>query len=120
MVQLDDYLIKLAADLPRRFEYARGLRRRFIFEELQGKVNSFMGDGKSATVLLPGKGGADFVLTVDGRKYVVEVGLGKDRAAQVRRSMERVSADRGIVIGEKFYANDDILSIPWRTFLGMI
>ena len=68
----------------------------------------------------PGKGGADFVLTVDGRKYVVEVGLGKDRATQVRRSMERVSADRGIVIGEKFYANDDILSIPWRAFLALI
>ncbi|RLF85063.1 ATP-binding protein, partial [Thermococci archaeon] len=54
MVQLDDYLIKLVADLPRRFEYARGLRRRFIFEELQGKVNSFMREGKCATVLLPG------------------------------------------------------------------
>ncbi|RLF76300.1 ATP-binding protein, partial [Thermococci archaeon] len=44
----------------------------------------------------------------------------KDRATQVRRSMERVSADRGIVIGEKFYANDDILSIPWRAFLALI
>ena len=68
----------------------------------------------------PGKGGADFVLTVDGQKYVVEVGLGKDRVTQVKRSMERVGADRGVVIGEKFYVDDNILAIPWRTFLALI
>ncbi|NJE25901.1 ATP-binding protein [Thermococcus sp. MV5] len=68
----------------------------------------------------PGKGGADFLLTVDGRKYIVEVGLGKDSVTQVKKSMERVGADRGIVIGEKFYVADNILSIPWRAFLAMI
>ncbi|CAD5243266.1 ATP-binding protein [Thermococcus camini] len=68
----------------------------------------------------PGKGGADFVLTRKGKRYVVEVGLGKEDYAQVRRSMERTGAEFGIVIGREFDARENLLMIPWWAFLGLV
>lgn len=68
----------------------------------------------------PKKGGADFVLTRNGKRYVVEVGLGKRTASQVKRSMERLKAERGIVIGESFDLEGEIITIPWRAFLALI
>lgn len=68
----------------------------------------------------PGKGGADFVLTRNGRRYVVEVGLGKDDYSQVRRSMERLGAEFGIVIGKEFEMKGNLLMIPWWAFLGLM
>ncbi|ASJ08307.1 ATPase [Thermococcus siculi] len=68
----------------------------------------------------PGKRGADFVLTRKGKRYVVEVGLGKDDYSQVKRSMERLGADFGIVIGKEFEVNGNLLMIPWWTFLGLV
>jgi len=32
MVEITDYLLKLSAELPSRFDYVRGLRKRFLFE----------------------------------------------------------------------------------------
>ncbi|NJE49459.1 ATP-binding protein [Thermococcus sp. 9N3] len=68
----------------------------------------------------PGKGGADFVLTRGGKRYVIEVGLGKSDYAQVKRSMERTGADFGIVIGKEFEARDNLLMIPWWAFLSLV
>ncbi|NJE30260.1 ATP-binding protein [Thermococcus sp. 18S1] len=68
----------------------------------------------------PGKGGADFVLTRRGKRYVVEVGLGKASYTQVRRSMERTGADFGIVIGREFDVRENLLMIPWWAFLSLV
>ena len=68
----------------------------------------------------PGKGGADFVLTKEGRRYVVEVGLGKADYSQVRRSMERTGADFGIVVGREFEVRENLLMIPWWAFLSLV
>ncbi len=68
----------------------------------------------------PGKGGADFVLTRKGKRYVVEVGIEKAGYAQVRRSMERMGADFGIVIGREFDVKENLLMIPWWVFLGLV
>ncbi|GAB6136396.1 ATP-binding protein [Thermococcus prieurii] len=68
----------------------------------------------------PGKGGADFVLTRGGKRYVIEVGLGKAGYTQVKRSMERTGADFGIVIGKEFEARDNLLMIPWWAFLSLV
>lgn len=68
----------------------------------------------------PGKGGADFVFTRKGKRYVIEVGLGKDNYSQVRRSMERLGADFGIVIGKGFDVKGNLLMIPWWAFLGLM
>lgn len=68
----------------------------------------------------PGKGGADFLLIRNGKRYVVEVGLGKDDSSQVKRSIKRLKAEKGIVIGKEFDVRDDILMIPWWGFLALI
>ena len=68
----------------------------------------------------PGKGGADFLLIKNGERYVIEVSLGKSDISQVRRSMERLNAEKGIVIGKRFEIKGDILMIPWWVFLGLI
>ncbi len=68
----------------------------------------------------PDKGGADFLLTRNGKHYVIEVGLGKSDTSQVRRSMERLKAEKGIVIGNEFDVREDILMIPWWVFLGLV
>ncbi|AHL22705.1 ATP-binding protein [Thermococcus nautili] len=65
----------------------------------------------------PGKGGADFVLEVGGEKVVVEVGLGKVRKDQVERSMERLGAKKGIVLGSKYEVGDRIAFYPWQMFV---
>ncbi|EEB75003.1 ATP-binding protein [Thermococcus sp. AM4] len=68
----------------------------------------------------PGKGGADFVLTRAGKRYLIEVGLGKSDYAQVKRSMERTGADFGIVIGKEFEVRENLLMIPWWAFLSLV
>jgi len=68
----------------------------------------------------PGGGGADFVLTREGRRYVIEVGLGKTDYSQVKRSMERTGAGYGIVIGKEFDVRENLLMIPWWTFLSLV
>lgn len=68
----------------------------------------------------PGRGGADFVLTREGRRYVIEVGLGKESYAQVKRSMERIGADAGVVIGREFEIRGNLLMMPWWAFLGLL
>ncbi len=68
----------------------------------------------------PGKGGADFLLIRNGKRYVIEVGLGKDDRSQVRRSMKRLKAEKGIVIGKEFEVGDDILMMPWWGFLALV
>ncbi len=69
----------------------------------------------------PKKGGADFILISPYmEKIVIEVGLGKKSSKQVLRSMERVKAYRGIVIGDELKVEDNILHIPWKGFLLLI
>ncbi len=68
----------------------------------------------------PGKGGADFILKRGGKRYVIEVGLGKAGYTQVKRSMERTGADFGIVIGKEFEVRDNLLMIPWWGFLSLV
>ena len=68
----------------------------------------------------PKKGGADFVLLRGGKRYVIEVGLSKKSRSQVGRSMERLKADMGIVVGQEFDVRGDIISIPWRAFLALL
>ncbi|AEC52028.1 hypothetical protein PNA2_1112 [Pyrococcus sp. NA2] len=68
----------------------------------------------------PGKGGADFLLIRNGERYVIEVGVGKDTPSQVKRSMEKLKADRGIVIGREFEVGDDVLMVPWWVFLALV
>ncbi|WP_297535709.1 ATP-binding protein [Thermococcus sp.] len=65
----------------------------------------------------PGKGGTDFVLELGGEKVVVEVGLGKARKDQVERSMERLKAKKGIVLGSKYEVGDRIAFYPWQMFV---
>ena len=68
----------------------------------------------------PGKGGADFLLIRNGKRYVIEVGLGKDDRSQVKKSIDRLKAEKGIVIGREFEVGDDILMIPWWSFLALV
>ncbi|MCD6372388.1 MAG: ATP-binding protein [Thermococcus sp.] len=68
----------------------------------------------------PGKGGADFVITRGGKRYVIEVGLGKSDYTQVKRSMKRTGADFGIVIGKEFEVRENLLMIPWWAFLSLV
>ena len=66
----------------------------------------------------PKKGGADFVLVspyLD--KIVIEVGLGKKSSKQVLKSMERLGASNGVVVGDRLGVEDNILYIPWKGFL---
>jgi len=68
----------------------------------------------------PGRGGADFLLTRNGKRYIIEVGIGKRDYSQVRRSMERLKAEKGIVIGREFEVKGNLLMIPWWAFLGLV
>ena len=69
----------------------------------------------------PKKGGADFVLTSPyGDKIVVEVGKGNKSSKQVLKSMERIGAPKGVVIGNKFGVEDGVVFIPWKGFLLLI
>jgi len=66
----------------------------------------------------PKKGGADFVLVSPyGDNIVIKVGLGKKSSKQVLKSMERLGASKGVVIGDGLGVEDDILYIPWKGFL---
>ena len=53
-------------------------------------------------------------------KIVIEVGLNKKQSKQVSKSMERVKASKGIVIGNELKVEDNILHIPWKGFLLLI
>lgn len=65
----------------------------------------------------PGRKGADFVLDLGGERVVVEVGLGKSRKNQVERSMERVGAGKGIVLGRRYEITDNVAFYPWQAFV---
>ncbi|NJE77104.1 ATP-binding protein [Thermococcus sp. ES12] len=65
----------------------------------------------------PSKGSADFVLEVGGGKVVVEVGLGKEKKGQVERTMERVGAEKGIVIGRRYKVDERVAFYPWQVFV---
>ncbi len=65
----------------------------------------------------PGGGGADFVLELGGEKIVIEVGLGKIQRKQVERSMDRLNARRGLVLGGKYELGERIVFYPWQMFV---
>ncbi|MFA4702170.1 ATP-binding protein [Pyrococcus kukulkanii] len=68
----------------------------------------------------PSKGAADFVLELENEKIVVEVGLGKEKKGQVERTMERVGAKKGIVVGRKYEVGDRIAFYPWQLFVSAL
>ncbi|WP_457752894.1 ATP-binding protein [Thermococcus sp.] len=65
----------------------------------------------------PSKGSADFVLELDSEKIVIEVGLGKEKKSQVKKTMERVGAKKGIVIGKRYRIDERVAFYPWQVFV---
>jgi len=65
----------------------------------------------------PSKGSADFVLELGNEKIVIEVGLGKEKKSQVERTMERIGAEKGIVIGKRYRVNKKVAFYPWQMFV---
>lgn len=63
------------------------------------------------------RGGADFVLELGDEKIVIEVGLGKAKKSQVKRTMERIGAEKGIVIGKKYEVGERVAFYPWQMFM---
>jgi predicted AAA+ superfamily ATPase len=53
-------------------------------------------------------------------KIVVEVGKGNKSSKQVLKSMKRIGAPKGVVIGNKFGVDDSVMFIPWKEFLLLI
>jgi len=64
------------------------------------------------------KGGADFILSTPMEKVVVEVGWGRKDGRQVRKTMRKVNAERGIVVhGGEFRRENGIVWLPKEWFL---
>jgi len=67
------------------------------------------------------KGGADFILSTPREKVVIEVGWGEKDDRQVRRTMRKVKADKGIVVhGGAFKQKGNIIWLPNEWFLLML
>ncbi|NJE62077.1 ATP-binding protein [Thermococcus sp. 21S7] len=67
------------------------------------------------------KGGADFILSTPREKVVIEVGWGEKDDRQVRRTMRKVKADRGVVVhGGAFKRRGNIIWLPNEWFLLML
>lgn len=60
------------------------------------------------------------MLELGNEKIVVEVGLGKEKKGQVERTMERVGAEKGIVVGRKYEVGDRIAFYPWQLFVSAL
>ncbi|ASJ17487.1 hypothetical protein A3L04_10615 [Thermococcus chitonophagus] len=60
------------------------------------------------------------MLELGNEKIVVEVGLGKEEKCQVKMTMERVGAERGIVVGRKYEIGDRIAFYPWQLFVSAL
>jgi predicted AAA+ superfamily ATPase len=70
---------------------------------------------------ISGKGQADFVLEIGGRRMVIEVGMGRkdDGYGQVSRSMRIAGSDLGIIVSASggLDRKRNIVRIPMREFL---
>ena len=65
-------------------------------------------------------GGADFILTLGGRKLVIEVGAGSKDYRQVTNTMKKVVADYGLVISDDSLTHSkevNAVKIPLSLFL---
>jgi len=67
------------------------------------------------------KGGADFILSTPRERVVVEVGWGEKDDRQVRKTMRKAKAERGIVVhGGEFRREGDVIWLPKEWFLLML
>ncbi len=104
------------------FSSGFNLNRKEVFASLLEDVVAFYlfllsKSGNGRLCYEPGRGGADFVLELNGERVVIEVGLGKLRKDQVERSMERLGAERGIVLGEGYEISERVAFYPWKAFV---
>lgn len=104
---------------------------RFGFLEMNGKTfGSLLEDAVALYLYLiakerlgsvtydAGKGGADFILSTPGERVVVEVGWGRKDEGQVRKTMRKVKAGRGVIVhGGEFRRKNNIVWLPREWFL---
>jgi hypothetical protein len=83
----------------------------------------FVGAGLGRLSYDAAQGGADFILQIANQKeIVVEVGIGKKDTTQVKRTMEKIKCQYGIVISDgnlAHFEKDNIVCIPLSYFLLM-
>ena len=66
------------------------------------------------------KGGADFVLSLAGKKIAIEVGHGNKDTRQVQATLQKIKGDYGLVISNSQLAQEDnIVKVPLEYFLLM-
>jgi len=64
--------------------------------------------------------GSDFIVEIDRKKIIVEVGVGEKGLEQVKNTLKRIRGDFGIVVGEgdlKLYAEERTVKVPLNYFL---
>ncbi len=67
------------------------------------------------------KGGADFILSTPRGKVVVEVGWGEKDDRQVRKTMRKIKAERGLVVhGGEVRREGEVIWLPKEWFLLML
>lgn len=83
----------------------------------------FVGAGGGNLTYDSAQGGADFILQIaNQREIVIEIGIGKKDTTQVKRSMEKIKGDYGIVISDgklAHYEEEKIVCVPLQYFLLM-
>ena len=97
-----------------------------LLEDLVGMYIYRIGDKKPVFSLTydNAKGGADFIVSIDERKIVIEVGSNKKNYKQVIQTAKKVGATYGIVISEQgngleYDKELNVLRIPLNYFLLM-
>ena len=69
------------------------------------------------------QGGADFILQIANKKQIaIEIGVGEKDRTQVKKTMERIQCDYGIVIGDgklTHFPEDKVIYLPLSYFLLM-
>ncbi|MEK7155033.1 MAG: ATP-binding protein [Patescibacteria group bacterium] len=66
------------------------------------------------------KGGADFILSLAGKKVAIEVGHGNKDSRQVQATLQKIKGDYGLVISNSQLAQEDnIVKVPLEYFLLM-
>jgi len=83
----------------------------------------FIGSGTGAISYDGVQGGADFILQIANKKQIViEIGVGEKDRTQVKKTMERIQCDYGVIIGDgklTHFPEDKIIYLPLSYFLLM-
>lgn len=83
----------------------------------------FISSGAGTITFDGAQGGADFILSIaNKRQIVIEIGIGEKDKDQVKKTMESIKCDYGVVIGDgslAHFAEDKIICLPLKYFLMM-